>query len=213
MVIWGCTWRVRAVSAGLRRGAIGSLTCHRLPKACHRLPKPAITCHGLPVLWEIPGVRRDIEKLCTAEHRSACSRRVQRYGTSTIQSCVEITSAHTDLLLENGVKGIPCSVTVCHIETGDLQSKRWRALSGLGGTFRHRSPGRCPGLSSTAPLVLMRPLVPTMVVLNLKTRNQPFGAASRRQSFPKPLRPDRRRRWHRKREARKQTQITHLFSE
>lgn len=133
MVIWGCTWRVRAVSAGLRRGAIGSLTCHRLPMACHRLPKPAKSCQALPLcnrflsdVW-LPPVRRKNEDLRGVHSMSPAGLKLRHVD---FLQRPEMRSVLLDPFLENDVEGLLCPVTDCHIGTGAPPSKDRSPVTG-----------------------------------------------------------------------------------
>ncbi len=160
-----------AMSAALDRGAIGI----RLSPAARDLSPPAKTCHDLPRCVSFSGDAwrsARLRKNQARKGRVPMSRMDQKLWRIDDSMRPEIRSVSSDLFLENGVEGIQETVTACHIETGDWRSVPWPAPSRLDGSFRHLFPGRCPGLSSTAPLMLMS------VVLKSETCGRCFGGVA-----------------------------------
>ena len=157
-----------AMSAGSSRETMAD----PMPPVVRTLSPPAKTCHHLPrcVIFSCDAWRSALRR--KNEARKGCipmSRTRPELWRIDDSMRTEMRSISSDLLLENGLEGLQSPVTACHIATGDWRSVPWRAPSGLDGSFRHLFPGRCPGLSSTAPLVLKR------VVLKRKTCGRRFS--------------------------------------
>ncbi len=163
-----------AMSAALDRGAIGI----RLSPAARDLSPPAKTCHDLPRCVSFSGDAWRSARLRKNEVRKGfvpISRMDQKLWHIDESKRAEIRSVSSDLLPEIGAEGIQRPVTACHIESGDWRSVPWPAPSGLDGSFRDLFPGRCPGLSSTAPLVLKTVVLKTVVLKTVVLKSETCG--------------------------------------
>ncbi len=171
MVIWGQAVRVRP-AAGCVGGAIGnrlSPTVRGLSPAAKGLSPSAKTCHDLPrVVSSLSGFGRQAIRRTNEAWRGCPSMSLVRLRLGQIECSArpELRSAASDLLLEKDVEGHSRPVTVCHIEAAcrrgfdGIEDGQRPALnknadssasSGLCGSFRDRSPGRCPGLRWGTP--------------------------------------------------------------